>query len=122
MPSDDPAVDGSRTVSAGLLGALVFLAWGVLSYTGTWKGWIRVRRGFGSTIGFASLWLGLAFAVVTVAVFLESSSRPIFFVLSGIAAALLVIAIIGFFWLPRFLLPEWFRVLRGDDLRPKGHA
>jgi len=109
-------------VSAGFVGAVIFLAWGVLSYTGTWKGWIRVRRGYGSTIGFASLWLGLSFAVATGAFLMEPLSRPSFFVLSGLAAGLLIVAIVGFFWLPRFLLPEWFRVLREDDVHPRGHA
>lgn len=109
-------------MTGGVLGSLVFLTWGVLSYTGLWKGWIRVRRGYGSTIGFASLWLGLAFAVGTSAIAIGASSGPVFLVLSGIAAALLAVAMIGMFWLPRFVLPEWFRVLRGDDVRPKGRA
>lgn len=106
-------------MTGALLGALIFLTWGVVSYTGAWKGWIGVRRGYGATIGFASLWLGLAFALGTVALAVESFWRPAFFVLSGVAAILLVIAIVGFFWLPRFLLPKWFRALRGDDVLSK---
>lgn len=109
-------------MTGGLLMALLFVGGGIVAYTGVWKGWIRVRRGFGATIGFAWLWLGLAFGVGTVALMVESASRSTFFVLIGFAAVLLLIAIVGFFWLPRFLLPRWFRVLRGDDVRPKGHA
>lgn len=109
-------------MTAGLIVGLAFLAMGVLAYTGTWKGWIRVRRGYGSTIGFAWLWLGLSFTTASVALLFASASRPLFTVLLAVAAVLLVVAIVGFFWLPRFLLPAWYRVLRGDDVRPKGHA
>lgn len=102
-------------MAGGFLGSLAFLAWGVVSYTGVWKGWITVGRGFGSTIGFASLWLGLAFAVGTIGLLVSPYSRLAFFMLAGVAAALLVVALVGFFWLPAFLLPRWYRVLRGDN-------
>ncbi len=109
-------------MTGGLFVSILFLAGGIVAYTGLWKGWIRVRRGFGATIGFAWLWLGLGFAMGTLALLVEPYSRPAFFALIGLGAALLVVAAVGFFWLPRFLLPQWFRVLRGDDVRPKGHA
>ncbi|MDI9890380.1 hypothetical protein [Microbacterium sp. IEGM 1404] len=109
-------------MTAGLLGGILFLAGGIVAYTGTWKGWIRVRRGFGATIGFAWLWIGLALLVGAAALLVESASRPAFFVLIGVAAVLLSVGAVGLFWLPRFLLPAWFRVLRGDDARPRGRA
>ncbi|MDQ1136732.1 hypothetical protein QE410_001531 [Microbacterium sp. SORGH_AS 1204] len=101
-------------MTGGIVGSVVFLLLGALAYSGRWKGWIRVRRGYGSTMGFAWLWLGLAFAVCTVALLTEPYSRPAFFVLCAAAAFLLVVSLVAMFWLPRFLLPAWFRVLRGD--------
>lgn len=105
-------------MTGGMIGGLVFLVLGVLAYSGGWKGWISVRRGFGSTMGFAWLWLGLAFTAGTAALLVQPSSRPAFFFLCAVAALLLVVSIIAMFWLPRFLLPAWFRTLRGD--RPTG--
>ncbi|WZH36420.1 MAG: hypothetical protein PIR02_16910 [Microbacterium enclense] len=107
-------------MSAGFLVGVLFLVLGVIAYTGIWKGWIRVRRGFGSTIGFAWLWLGAAFTTAAVAVLVQAYSRAAFFALLGVAAVLLIIAVVGAFWLPRFLLPAWYRTLRGDDLTTKG--
>lgn len=109
-------------MTVGLLLGAVFLVLGVVAYTGRWKGWIRARRGFGSTIGFAWLWLGAAFAMASVALLVESYSREVFFVLLGVAAVLLVVAIVGAFWLPRFLLPTWYRTLRGDPTTKGGRA
>ncbi|MBM3717332.1 MAG: hypothetical protein FJW64_16710 [Actinobacteria bacterium] len=107
-------------MTAGLIVGIAFLALGVVAYSGVWKGWIRVRRGYGSTIGFAWLWLGLSFTTASVATSMAAASRPLLLVLLAVAAVLLVVAIVGFFWLPPFLLPAWYRVLRGDDVRPKG--
>lgn len=103
---------------AALIG-LIFVAMGVLAYTGRWKGWIRFRRGFGSTIGFAWLWIGIAFTVASVALAV-SSLRPLFFALTAVAAACLAIAVVAMFWLPRALLPSWYLELRdGVGRRPR---
>lgn len=98
---------------------LIFVAMGVLAYAGRWKGWIRFRRGFGSTMGFAWLWFGAAATMASLAVAV-SSLRPLFFVLVAIAALLLVITIVAMFWLPRALLPSWYLELRdGSGRRPR---
>lgn len=103
---------------AALIG-LIFVAMGVLAYTGRWKGWIRFRRGFGSTIGFAWFWMGVALTVASVALAV-SSLRPLFFVLIVVAGVFLVVAAIAMFWLPRSLLPSWFLELRdGSGHRPR---
>ena len=101
-------------MTGGILGSVVFLLLGALAYSGRWKGWISVRRGYGSTMGFAWLWLGLAFAAATVGLLAQPYSRLAFLVLCVVAAVLLVVSVVAMFWLPRFLLPAWFRVLRGD--------
>ena len=97
-----------------IVGGLVFVLAGIVAYTGLWKGWIRVRRGYGSTIGFAWLWLGLSFSTAGAAVLVDDSSRAASTILVGAAGLLFVIAVVGFFWLPAFLLPRWYRILRGD--------
>ncbi|MFS0793919.1 hypothetical protein [Microbacterium sp. 1P10AE] len=105
-------------VFAALLGP-AFVIMGVLAYTGRWKGWIAVRRGYGSTMGFAWLYLGIAFTLGACAVAV-SSLRPLFSSLSVVAALFLVIALIAMFWLPRGLLPSWYLELRdGTGRRPR---
>jgi hypothetical protein len=105
-------------VFAALLGPILVIM-GVLAYTGRWKGWIAVRRGYGSTMGFAWLYLGIAFTVAASAVAV-SSLRPLFFLLSAVAALFLMIAAVAMFWLPRALLPSWYIELRdGTDRRTR---
>ncbi|MGC0370795.1 hypothetical protein [Microbacterium sp. SLBN-111] len=92
----------------------IFLAMGIVAYSGVWKGWIRVRRGYGSTMGFAWFWLGLAFTIAALAMAIDDISLPAAMTLLIVAVVPFLVALLGFFWLPRFLLPSWFRVLRGD--------
>ncbi len=101
-------------MTGGILGSVVFLLLGVLAYSGRWQGWISVRRGYGSTMGFAWLWLGLAFVAATAGLLAQPYSRLAFLILCAVAAVLLVVSVVAMFWLPRFLLPTWFRVRRGD--------
>ena len=98
---------------AALIGP-VFVVMGVVAYSGAWKGWIRVRRGYGSTMGFAWLWLGSAFTIAALAMAIDDVSRPAAMALVIVAVIPFLVAVVGFFWLPRFFLPSWFRVLRGD--------
>jgi len=109
-------------VTAGLLLGVVFLVLGAVAYSGRWKGWMRVRRGFGSTIGFAWLWLGAAFLTAAVGLLVNPYSPAAFAVLIGLAAILLLVAIMGAFWLPRFLLPRWYRAWRGEASTKGGQA
>ena len=98
---------------AALIGP-VFVVMGVVAYSGAWKGWIRVRRGYGSTMGFAWLWIGLAFTIAALAMAIEGISRSAAMTLLIVAVVPFAVALVGFFWLPKFLLPSWYRVLRGD--------
>lgn len=103
-----------------LLSGLFFGALGILAYTGVWKGWIRVVRGFGSTIGFACLWVGLAFLAGVLASAVDGTSAVASTILFVVAAILLGITVVGLFWLPQFLLPRWYRVLRGEANAAEG--
>ncbi|MGP3536617.1 hypothetical protein ACTU3I_17640 [Microbacterium sp. RD1] len=100
--------------------AAAFIVAGVLAYTGRWKGWIATARGYGTYIGFSLLYLGVAFALAGLALSLADVSRPAFLILIAVAGVALVLAVIGFWWLPRFLVPEWFRRLRSSALGRKG--
>jgi hypothetical protein len=109
-------------VTAGLLLGVVFVVLGVVAYSGRWKGWMRVRRGFGSTIGFAWLWLGAAFLAAAIGLLVNPYSPAAFAGLIVLAAILLLVAIVGAFWLPRFLLPRWYLDARGDAATKGGRA
>jgi hypothetical protein len=109
-------------VTAGLLLGVVFVVLGVVAYSGRWKGWMRVRRGFGSTIGFAWLWLGAAFLAAAIGLLVNPYSPAAFAGLIVLAAILLLVAIVGAFWLPRFLLPRWYLDARGDATTKGGRA
>lgn len=109
-------------MTAGLLLGVVFLVLGAVAYSGRWKGWMRVRRGFGSTIGFAWLWLGAAFLTAAIGLLVNPYSPAAFAALIAVAAILLLVAIMGAFWLPRFLLPRWYRTWRGDASTKGGQA
>jgi hypothetical protein len=105
-------------VFAALLGPILVIM-GVLAYTGRWKGWIAVRRGYGSTMGFAWLYLGIAFTLGACAVAV-SSLPPLFFSLCLVAVLFLAVALVALFWLPRMLLPSWYIELRdGTDRRTR---
>lgn len=98
---------------------VVFVVLGVLAYSGRWKGWIRTARGFGTFMGFAWLYLGLALLVAGMAITLPAPAWLVA-VLLGVAAMLLLVAIVGFWWLPSFLQPAWFRRLRADAIARGG--
>lgn len=94
--------------------AIGLVAAGILSYTGRWKTW-AYRAGFAHCGGFAALFIGIALMnsqIMSIAstwtVFSESF---VFFAWGGFNIA----AVLGFWWMPAFMLPAWFR--DGRDLR-----
>jgi hypothetical protein len=97
--------------------ALAFTVMGICAYTGVWKGWARVVRGFGTTIGFSWLYLGIGFTLMASALLFAESSRTLFLVLFGVAIAVLLFAVVAFWWLPPVLLPDWFKKARAAALR-----
>jgi hypothetical protein len=96
------------------LAAACFVALGVLAYAGIWRGWMRVARGFGTYIGFSLLFIGLALVLAAIAVSVAGASRGAFFALLGVAALPMIVAIVGFWWMPEFLQPRWFRQTRAS--------
>ena len=103
---------------AGLFMSAIFICSGAAAYSGLWKGWLRIRRGYGATVGFSWLWIGLGLSVGVIGMQCASQLRLLFIVAGALAAILLVIGAVGMFWLPRFLLPRWYRVLSADFESP----
>ncbi|MDW4572990.1 hypothetical protein R8Z57_09445 [Microbacterium sp. M3] len=101
--------------------ALLFFALGLLAYLGLWKNWMRVARGYGSFMGFCCLYIGVGMLSAGVAVTIGVRT-PIGSVLIVIAAALMLLAIVGFWWLPSFLQPAWFRRSRAGALGRRSAA
>lgn len=95
--------------------ASAFVIGGILAYSGIWKGWIRVARGYGTYMGFCLLYFGIALIAGAIAV-TAGVGTPWGISLLVLAALLVVVSIVGFWWLPSFLQPAWFRRLRADAL------
>ncbi|WP_203579797.1 hypothetical protein [Microbacterium hibisci] len=99
---------------------VTFIVLGVLAYLGLWKQWMRVPRGYGTYMGFSMLYIGLALGVGGLAVELGVVRTPFGTVVMGVAVLLLLVAIVGFWWLPSFLQPRWFRIWLAATRRSDG--
>ncbi|WP_102160559.1 hypothetical protein [Zhihengliuella halotolerans] len=110
---------------------------GVMAYRGKYVMWLALKSFFPGWVGLASLYLGIAFMGLSIFMVLEELDilhGPIMtligLAMAGATFVCLPIGIIGFFWLPRFMLPKWIketeeRIARGEDklsqaLRPGG--
>ncbi|RZU60869.1 hypothetical protein EV380_0420 [Zhihengliuella halotolerans] len=99
--------------------------------------WLALKSFFPGWAGLAGLYLGLAFLGLSIFMVLHGLDLlhgPIMTLVGLVcvvaAFAGLPIGIIGFFWLPRFMLPKWVKedeekMARGEDklsqdLRPGG--
>jgi len=106
----------------GVMGLISFVA-GILAYRGKYKSWLVLKSFlFPGWIGLASLYLGLALMMLGLAAFLQFIDAPGFVMALWlvITAPAMVIGIIGFLWLPRFLWPQWLKdtedeIRRGED-------
>ncbi|QIK62944.1 hypothetical protein G7068_06840 [Leucobacter viscericola] len=87
-------------------GVILMLS-GLLAYLGKWTGWAE-SSAYLICGGFAALFFGVAFVFP----YIHAALVPKGSILSGwlvpIAATLWGVSIIGFWWLPSFLLPKWF--------------
>ncbi|MGP9618151.1 hypothetical protein ACT3S2_14115 [Arthrobacter sp. AOP36-A1-22] len=111
---------------------LVNLIAGIQAYRGRYQAWLLLKGGpFPGWPGLASLYLGVAFTLLSVSPLVLDHGPPllilaIFFTLFPS----LGIGIIGMFWLPSFMLPAWIKETRrkmraGEDrysraIRPGG--
>lgn len=89
-----------------LLGILGVIA-GARAYAGRWRGWAE-RTGYSHSAGFAALYAGLG-AIALGAFLLAPRDIISPAVALAVGIPLLWCGIIGFWWLPGFMLPSWFR-------------
>lgn len=88
---------------------------GVFAYLGRWRGWAE-RSAYGYCGGFATLFIGLAMLIPLMYRVFPSGSFG-----HGVLIYLwlppLVVGVIGYWWMPKFLLPRWFVTEREEQRR-----
>lgn len=95
---------------------LLVLTLGALAYGRVWSNWIRpVTPGhYGYSVGFGFAFFGLAAITLSATgSALAADARVLAVVLGAIGGLSLLTFGVSLFWLPRFLLPAWFRSLKG---------
>lgn len=83
------------------------LAAGTTAYSGRWRKWAH-RSGYGHNFGFSLFYFGVAFIFMGVSLSISQGIIPI----NALIVVWVMLAwcgIISYFWLPKFLLPTWFR-------------
>ncbi|MFC7400858.1 hypothetical protein [Citricoccus sp. GCM10030269] len=116
-------------IAVGL--GVLLVASGVLAYTGHYKGWLMLKSFLPGWPGLAGGYIGV---MILLAVFLplvgDAMPPLLFLVFAAVLFVSMLIGIIGMFWMPRFLLPQWVKetqdeMRRGEDtfsqaMRPGG--
>ncbi|SEM93752.1 hypothetical protein E3O25_09530 [Cryobacterium sp. TMT1-3] len=95
---------------------LVALTLGTLAYRRIWSNWIRpVTPGhYGYSVGFGFIFMGFAAIILSATdSALAADSRALTLVLFTIGFLSMLTFAMSLFWLPRFLLPGWFKTLKG---------
>lgn len=100
-----------------LLGiGLLALTLGTLAYRRLWSNWIvPVTPGhYGYSVGFGFVFMGSAAIILSAtSAALAAEARVLTVVLGTIGVLSLLVFTMSLFWLPRFLLPGWFKTLKG---------
>lgn len=110
------------TVLTGCFGVAV-LAFGIAVFRGRHKTAVLYQSGLvpmRDTVTFGAPWLGLVCLLYTLISVLDRTgggNQTIVTILSVLAMICFAICIMSMFWLPDFLLPEWYKVWR-DHGRP----
>lgn len=102
------------------LGILLVVS-GILAYTGKYRAWLMLKSFFPGWPGLAGGYIGVFMLLALYLPLIGESLPPILFLLAAAVTFLsLALGIIGMFWLPNFLLPQWIReqkrrMARGED-------
>ncbi|MFT2712695.1 MULTISPECIES: hypothetical protein [unclassified Clavibacter] len=103
----------------GLVMAIVFLAIGLLAFSGLWRWWARLKPPVVSIYYFPYLplgigWMGVGYAVMAPGLFLPPAiEMPVIY----LGVAIVFLGLIGMRFMPRALLPRWYRAAKGLDRR-----
>ena len=116
LASDDSASRSllASSVTAALMG-LVFLGVGVLAYSGFWRWWARMKRPIVTMFYFPYLplgigWMGVGLLVLAAFILFPPPARlPVIYL--GLFVEIL--AVCSAMWMPRALLPRWYRAAKG---------
>ena len=100
------------TIAMVLVGLCAMVP-GVFAYRGSWRNW-AIRSGFTHNLGFSLVYIGAGFATIGGLLAFPLNTFPTNLIIA-IWVLLCGIGIIGFFWLPSFMLPRWF--IAGRDER-----
>ena len=86
---------------------------GILAYRGVWRSWAFHSPGYG--VGFMLLYVAIAFGAGRISVLLLplGGMKWLAAVFLFIAIGSMILALVSLIWLPKFLLPTWFRTVRG---------
>lgn len=113
-----------------ILGALLIVS-GYFAYRGKYVAWLQLKSILPGWPGLAGLYLGIWMVLFPVVGWLLEVAKPLGAVVAVFAwLPSLLLGLIGLFWLPRFLLPQWIKddieeIRRGEDplsqaLKPGG--
>lgn len=100
---------------------LILIVGGLLAYRGHFKGWLMLKSIFPGWPGLAQLYLGVGLGCVLMYGLLKPYLPPLVVLLVAAVAFMgMVLGILGMFWLPSFLLPDWIKhareeMRRGED-------
>lgn len=98
---------------------IVFIAIGVLAFSGLWRWWARWKPRFWTIYYFPHLplgigWMGVGLAVMAAGLLLPPAVEMLV-IYFGVAISFF--GLIGFGFMPRALLPRWYRAAKGLDRR-----
>jgi len=102
---------GSILAQPPVLGAIAVIA-SALAYLGVWRGWARtIIPGLGRlTTPFGLGFFGAGLLLVSLPFHLPFPANRIF---GSVILFIMFVGMVGMLWLPRFLLPRWFREEHG---------
>ncbi len=95
---------GPAVIFPLVLGALFVLA-GVLAYTGRWRSWTATSMWLPRVV-FGTVFAGIALWFICLGLALHGKWAH---VVTDVAGVFGLAFVISAFWLPAFLLPQWFR-------------
>jgi hypothetical protein len=107
------SVGSTSTVIEMLAFCVVLLIQGIRHYLGYNRWFLRFLRFLPSDVGFFGMtWYGLAGLFLVIDSWLSHVSGVLALLLVVPLLPLVAIALVGPFWLPSWLLPDWYRTWR----------
>ncbi|WP_086517174.1 hypothetical protein [Clavibacter michiganensis] len=117
--SESDAASGDTSslgiAAESLVMAIVFLTIGALAFSGLWRWWARWKPPMLSIYYFPYLplgigWMGVGLVVMAAGLFLPRAiEMPVIY----IGLAISFFGLVGFVFMPRALLPRWYRAAKG---------